>query len=414
VDISAEEEAIFGSADASAQHPDFVFHSAFQGKEGVQKVSQALQQGVPYAMAFVDMRMPPGLDGVETIRQLWNADPDIQIIICTAYTDYSWQDIFQEFGYTSQLLILKKPYDNIEVLQLATALTSKWSSLKEACFLKESLEQKIQDRTVELQKEMERANSMAEKAKIANQAKSEFLANMSHEIRTPMNVIIGFCSLLEDEELTEQQRAAYVKNINNSCEILLSVINDILDFSKIEAGQLETEKIKCSLTETLDEIKEMLKFTAKEKGLVFDVISCNPLPEFIYTDSVRLKQCLINVSNNAIKFTTEGHVHLTVQAVEIEDDQWIQFDIEDTGIGIKEEQLDKIFESFSQADGSMTRKFGGTGLGLAITKKLMDLLGGSINVKSEHKKGSVFTIMLPVHKEVNKKKTKVSDILMGN
>ena len=401
VDVSKEEEAIFGSAGSPSKHPEFEIHSALQGKEGVEMASQALKEGGPFAVAFVDMRMPPGLDGLETIRQLWKTDPDIQIVICTAYSDYSWQDIYNEFGYTHQLLILKKPYDNVEVLQLATSLTSKWSFLKESRYLNESLEQKVQDRTSELQEETERANILAEEAETANQAKSLFLANMTHEIRTPMNAIVGFSSILtEEKNLAKEDQSLYLNYINNSCQILLSVINDILDFSKIEAGQLELEMTQCPLNSTLVEIEEMLRLSAEKKGLAFDVIPCHPLPEFFYSDPTRLKQCLINLVNNAIKFTEKGHVHISVQTIEIESAQWIQFDIEDTGIGIKEEQLKKIFDSFSQADESMSRRFGGTGLGLAITRKLSNLLGGSVEVKSEYGKGSVFTILLPVNAEL--------------
>ena len=401
VDVSKEEEAIFGSASSASKHPEFEVHSALQGKEGVEIASQSLKEERPFAIAFVDMRMPPGLDGLETIRLLWKTDPDIQIVICTAYSDYSWQDIYDEFGYTHQLLILKKPYDNVEVLQLATSLTSKWSFLKELRYLNESLEQKVQDRTTDLQEETERANILAEEAEAANQAKSRFLANMTHEIRTPMNAIIGFSSILtEGKNLAKEDQSLYLNYINNSCQILLSVINDILDFYKIEAGQLELEMIQCPLNSTLVEIEEMLKLSAEKKGLVFGVIPCHPLPEFFYSDPTRLKQCLINLVNNAIKFTEKGHVHISVQTTEIESAQWIQFDIEDTGIGIKEEQLDKIFDSFSQADESMSRRFGGTGLGLAITRKLSNLLGGSVEVKSEYGKGSVFTILLPVNAEL--------------
>lgn len=245
----------------------------------------------------------------------------------------------------------------------------------------------------QLEESIERANLVTQESLLATQAKSEFLANMSHEIRTPMNAIIGFSDLLSEDDLTESQKE-YVGTIQRAGENLLAIINDILDFSKIEAGRLDTEIIECNFNEILDSIENFMASSAEKKSLEFKVIQQDGLGKKIYTDPVRLRQCLINLISNAIKFTAEGHVHLKVSADKNNKD--FRFDIEDTGIGIPQDKQDIIFDSFSQADGSTTRKFGGTGLGLAITRNLTYLLGGSISVKSKPSKGSTFTIILPV------------------
>lgn len=396
VDVSQEEEAIFGSSQPTSAQPEFELSSAFQGQDGVDMASQALTNALPYAVAFVDMRMPPGLDGFETMRELWKVDPDIQVVLCTAFSDYSWQDIFDEFGYTHQLMILKKPYENVEVLQLATALTSKWTFLKESRHLKDSLEQKVQDRTADLQKETERANDLADEAQNASTAKSQFLANMSHEIRTPMNGIIGFSDLLAEEELTDVQKG-YLDIICDSGKNLLSLIDDILDLSKIEAGQLTIEVIECSLTELLNSAGSLVRPKVIEKGLEFEIILGKKLPEHIFADPTRLRQCLINLVGNAVKFTEKGHVHVNVKLEDRDGNPFIRFDVEDTGIGISDDKQTKVFESFTQADGDTTRKYGGTGLGLTITKQLMGLMGGELTLASKEGVGSIFTLEIPVN-----------------
>ena len=247
---------------------------------------------------------------------------------------------------------------------------------------------------IHLEEQTIRANAMATQAEAASRAKSEFLANMSHEIRTPMNAILGFADLLAQEELSLSQQD-YVKTILESAKNLLIVINDILDFSKIEAGNLHIEWLDCSPAKILDAVNGIFRHKAGEKGLDFQIIPENSLPPLIRTDPTRLQQCLINLIGNAIKFTKTGYIHLRVALQAMDEKPWIRFDVEDSGIGIPADKLDFIFQPFSQADGSTTRKYGGTGLGLSITKQLAALLGGSLTVQSVVEKGSIFSLSIP-------------------
>ncbi|MBM4103193.1 MAG: response regulator [Planctomycetes bacterium] len=237
----------------------------------------------------------------------------------------------------------------------------------------------------------------------ANTAKSQFLANMSHEIRTPMNAIIGFGDILLDEDLTDQQRE-YVNTISNSGRHLLQVINDILDFSKIEAGKLDVEKNECSLKNLLAAIGSMIHPAVVKKGLKFEILTSSDLPMDIYTDGARVQQCLINLVNNAIKFTEKGQVNIRVSLENKNDQSCIRFDVEDTGIGIPADKQQKIFEPFVQANGDTTRKYGGTGLGLTITKQLARLLGGELTLTSEEGMGSVFSLVIPTGLDVPEQK----------
>ncbi len=317
------------------------------------------------------------------------------------------QNAFPEFlrsgagnavGKTLELQALRKDGAEITIAMSLSAvqLNGSWHAvgiLRDITELKQAREELLQTNRY-LEEATAFARDMATQAEMANLAKTEFLANMSHEIRTPMNAILGFSDLLAEEQFQPHQ-VEYIQIIKQSGHNLLRIIDDILDLSKIETGKMDLEMLDCSLTEILQMVFAMLQPKAAQKGLDFQILCPPETPDSIHTDPIRLKQCLINLVNNAIKFTETGHVHLHVSCRESQDRPMLSFEVEDTGIGISAEKLQLIFEPFSQADSSTTRKYGGTGLGLTITKKLAVLLGGDIRVQSEPGRGSRFTLTLP-------------------
>lgn len=263
--------------------------------------------------------------------------------------------------------------------------------------LEETFEQLKQEVIVRKQAELAHAEAR-EVAEAANRAKSDFLANISHEIRTPMTAIVGYTDLIAEGcpkkcRLGERNMADFTEHIRRNSDHLLAVINDILDISEIEMGKMAVQRIDCSCHQVVVETVSLMSRQAAEKGLTLDVAYNSLIPETIHTDPTRLRQVLVNLIENAIKFTRHGGIRLAIHLAKPKpngDNPQLCFEIVDTGVGMSREKISTVFEAFTQADETMTRRFGGTGLGLAISKAAVEMLGGTISAESELGKGSTF------------------------
>jgi len=388
------------SEEKDSSIPDFELASATQGEQGINMAMQARRNQLPFAMAFVDVRMPPGLDGVETIERLWQIQPDLQVVICTAFADYSFEEIIERLGANDNLLILKKPFEPVEVRQMASALTNKWNMRRqEHDRLLQLGEAEREAREFALaQAATNRALEEANKAaRAASRAKSDFLANMSHEIRTPMNAILGYLDLLFETIDPNEEQNGFMQTVNQSGKHLLMIVDDVLDISRIEAGKLFIVNEQVSPIELCKEVISISQRDASDKGLELDLQLGEGLPESIQTDPNRLRQILLNLIGNGLKFTSEGSVQLQLSCQQTNEQKpGLRFRVLDTGPGISPENQEGLFEPFTQVDSSMTRHVGGTGLGLAISQRLANALSGEVTLESEVGKGSAFDLTLEI------------------
>ncbi len=260
--------------------------------------------------------------------------------------------------------------------------------------------EELSDTNISLRQALDEANKAREDADAANMAKSQFLANMSHEIRTPMNGVLGMTELLLAGQLSDKQRR-YAESVYLSAESLLNVINDILDFSKIEAGRLELENVTFNIREIISESMDLFHLKTRKKGVLLSISVGENVPQLLIGDPTRLRQVLLNLVGNSVKFTERGEISVSVSCIEESQNRFlISFEVRDTGIGIPHAALNQIFDCFTQADGSTNRKYGGTGLGLSIVKQLVEMMGGGISVESAHGKGSVFRFTVRMEKAI--------------
>jgi len=396
------EKELFGDDDNHDKEvveiPSYDIDDAYQGEDAVSMVDRAESEGNPYSLIFMDIRMPPGMDGIETIKKIWDKNPDAEVVICTAYSDYSWNQILKMLGQTDHLLFIKKPFDGVTVKQITLTVTTKFELGRKNRDHLKNLKSEVEKQTAELRDMMLHLEELKDKAEAAAKAKSEFLANMSHEIRTPMNAVIGFAELLKNTTLSSQQKE-YVDTICDSGDMLLSLINDILDISKIDSQRIELEKIDFDLEYCIVSVLKILRQRVGGKPVDLNLAYPESVPRYVKGDPTRIRQVFMNIIGNAIKFTENGEVTTKVELnnvnnVNNENILQLNFSIKDTGIGIPPEKQNDIFDAFTQVDSSITRKYGGTGLGLKITKSLVSLMGGNILVKSEPGKGSEFSFTL--------------------
>jgi len=268
----------------------FDLDCAYQGQAAFFMVQLARNERRPYAVAFVDVRMPPGWDGLETIEHLWEVDAELQVVICSAYTDHSWEDIVRRLGHDDRLLILQKPFSSIEVSQVATSLTRKWNLARQA---KENLEA----------------------AEAARLAKSQLLSNMSHEIRTPMNGILGMSELLLQTPLNDKQRR-FAETVHRSGTALLDILNDILDYSQIESGTLNLRNTPFDLRQVVADSAKRFSIPVASKGLERTYVLPDSLSARYEGDPARIGQIVTNLIGNAVKFTECGKIVVQMTLVE--------------------------------------------------------------------------------------------------
>lgn len=399
--LNALRAEVFGEQPASdsATKSTYELDFASQGEKGCEKIALACAQGRPYELAFVDMRMPPGWDGLKTIEHLWRIDPSVQVVICTAYSDYSWGDITDRLGKSENLLILKKPFDSAEVAQLASALTKKWVLARQASLKTEQLERMVKERTDELagsnellkaeiaerEQAQQKQVELLEAVDSVNKELKDFASIVSHDLKAPLRGIKTLATWILDDSSDNlgEQGNEQMNLLLDRVERMYKLIDGVLQYSK--AGHTEEKPLRVDLDKFIPEAIDML---AAPENISITVENKMPV---IDCEETHLMQLFQNLVSNAIKYMDKPQGWIKIDCVE-QDGFW-KFSVVDNGPGIEERHFERIFNMFQAL--SVTEEFKGTGVGLTVAKKIVELHGGDIWVESEVGKGSTFFFTLP-------------------
>ena len=395
-DELAETEAeLFGAPESATDKRPFDVTFAAQGEEAVAAVAASIAEERPFQLVFLDVRMPPGLDGVETARRIRQLDDQVNIVIVTGYSDNHPRDIATQVPPFDKLFYISKPFQALELQQFALALDTKWHA--ERSLRRTNLD--LQERYADLEAAHRDLTAAKNEVERATRAKSEFLASMSHELRTPLNAVIGFAEVMRSETfgpLGDERYRDYVDDIYHGGAHLLRVINDLLDFSKAEANKIE---LRCELLDPKPLVTSVLKLVRDQahRAQVELVDDLSVLPA-INGDELRLRQILLNLLSNAIKVTKSGGVVTISGRRDAAGDLIIS--VVDTGIGMTEKDLERALEPFGQVDSAHARRLQGTGLGLPIAKRLIELHGGTLRLTSRVGSGTEAAIHFPANRLV--------------
>lgn len=431
INVDQEEAAIFGTELDSSVREVFEIDSAFQGQEGLEKVQQALKEDRPYAMAFVEVRMPPGWDGVETVERIWQMYPALQVVICTAYSDYSWREMIGKLSKTDQILILKKPFDNVEVYQLACALTEKWVLNREARLKQEELETRVKLRTAELatsndllQQEIAERKRAEKKLQMAytelRETQNELIqaeklkvigglaSGLAHEVKNPLAMILlGVDYLKKKIQPGDEKLSTTLKHMEDAIHRADGIVRGLLDFASLSKLDIARENLNSAVENSLRLVK--IQLDQHRIQIISDL--GEDIPD-VKIDKNRIEQVFVNLFMNAINAMREGG-GLTVRtyAKELTEpgndvgrrrgdlfelgETVVIAEIEDNGPGIPKDILDKIFDPFF----TTRRSNGGTGLGLSIVRNIIKMHNGKIEIENRKEGGVKTTVIFKVLKK---------------
>jgi two-component system, NtrC family, sensor kinase len=404
--LARTKELLFGESAAASPLSGFVIDSAFQGRDGLAMVKQAAERGEPYALAFVDVRMPPGWDGVETISHIWKCCPEIQIVVCTAYSDYSWEEMIHKLGHSPDLVVLKKPFDNIEVLQLAHALTEKWRLNRRVQSQLNDLDILVRQRTSELetanaQLKEEIVKQLKLEAQLRHSQKMEAVgqlaAGVAHDFNNILTVIQGNAALLREQPGQDPSCTEPLNDISVAAERAARLVRQLLAFSRKQMPKPQS----LNLGQVVNHLQETLQQLLQDR-ISLEVNIAPGLPP-VHADLSMLEQIIMNLSTNARDAMSDGgKLTIAVDTVAGNDDEvqknseirpgrFVCLSVSDTGCGIAPELLPRIFEPFFT-----TKEIGkGTGLGLATVYGIVKQHNGWVDVQSAIDQGTTFRIFLP-------------------